>query len=66
MNAPDRWPRVEALYYAALERNAEERTAFLNAACGSDVELRGEVESLLAQPTDDGFLRYRRWWSPHT
>jgi serine/threonine-protein kinase len=56
MNASDRWPRVEALYHAALQQSAGERAAFLNAACGSDVELRREVESLLAQPTQNGFL----------
>jgi serine/threonine protein kinase/tetratricopeptide (TPR) repeat protein len=56
MNASDRWPRVEALYHAALERSAGERAAFLHAACGSDVELRREVESLFAQPTQNGFL----------
>ena len=56
MSAPDRRSRVEALYHAALERDAGERAAFLDAACGGDADLRREVESLLAQPTDDGFL----------
>jgi hypothetical protein len=42
--------------------SADERAAFLDAACGGDVQLRREVESLLAQPTNDGFL-YRRWRS---
>ena len=56
MSAPDRWSHVEALYHAARERDAGERAAFLDAACGGDADLRREVESLLAQPTDDGFL----------
>jgi hypothetical protein len=41
--------------------SAAERAAFLDAACGGDAQLRRE-ESLLAQPTNDGFL-YRRWRS---
>ncbi len=56
MSAPDRWSRVEALYHAARERDAGERAAFLDAACVGDTDLRREVESLLAQPTDEGFL----------
>jgi serine/threonine protein kinase/tetratricopeptide (TPR) repeat protein len=44
----ERWPAVERLYHGALERAAEERAAFLREACGSDEELRREVESLLA------------------
>ena len=54
MSPPDRWSRVEALYHAARERDASARVAFLDAACGGDVELRREVESLLAQPTSAG------------
>jgi serine/threonine protein kinase len=54
---PDRWSRVEALYHAARERDAEERAAFLDSACGDDRELRREVESLLAHTASgDGFL----------
>src|SRR5262245_29216248 len=52
-----RWRRVEELCHAALERDAHDRSAFLAAACGGDVELRREVEALLAHaPTADGFL----------
>src|SRR6266545_5195378 len=56
MSAPNRWSRVEALYHAARERDAGERAAFLDAACEGDAQLRRDVESLLAQPTTDGFL----------
>ncbi|HEX5109892.1 MAG TPA: protein kinase [Vicinamibacterales bacterium] len=57
MPASDRWARIEALYFDASRRDAAERAAFLESACGGDVELRREVESLLAQPpTGDGFL----------
>ena len=44
----ERWPRVKALFQAAVERPAEERDAFLAAATGDDAALRREVESLLA------------------
>ena len=45
---PERWQEIERLYHAALERDADERAAFLAAACGGDEALRHEVESLLA------------------
>ncbi len=48
---------LESLYFAALEKPAVERAAFLDAACGTDVELRARVERLLAaQPKVGGFL----------
>jgi serine/threonine protein kinase len=51
------WDRIESICTAALERNPAERAAFLDSACGSDVELRREVESLLDQiDNDPGFL----------
>ena len=49
---PERWQQVERLYHAALKREASQRAAFLREACPGDDELRGEVESLLAQ--EDG------------
>ena len=45
---PEGWRRVEDLCHRALELDESERSAFLQAACGSDDELRREVESLLA------------------
>ena len=50
----ERWPRVKALFQAAVERPADERDAFLAAATGDDAALRREVESLLASDTADG------------
>ena len=44
----ERWTRVEQLCQAALERDEHEQAAFLASACGTDQELRREVESLLA------------------
>jgi hypothetical protein len=49
----ERWPRVKALFQAAVERPADERDAFLAAATGDDAALRREVESLLASDTAD-------------
>src|SRR5262245_59220726 len=42
-----RWRQVEILYYAALERESDERVAFLAETCAGDEELRREVEELL-------------------
>ncbi len=56
MNA-DRWRQVDTLYHATLERDPEERSAFLANACTGDEELRHEVESLLAQEnSSEGLL----------
>jgi serine/threonine protein kinase/Tol biopolymer transport system component len=53
----ERWPRVKALFQAAVERPTEERAAFLAAVASDDAALRREVESLLASDTSDvGFL----------
>jgi WD40 repeat protein/predicted Ser/Thr protein kinase len=44
----DRQQRVRALFDQAAELLPEVRTAFLNAACAADPELRAEIASLLA------------------
>ena len=43
-----RWAAIESLYQRALERDPDERAAWLEQACGGDAVLREEVESLLA------------------
>jgi serine/threonine protein kinase/Tol biopolymer transport system component len=58
---PARWRRVEEIYHAAAERKPEERAAFLAVACAGDEDLRREVESLLAQPTEEGMLDRPAW-----
>ena len=45
---PKRWHQVEQIYNSVLERNPEERNAFLEKACAGDEALWKEVESLLA------------------
>src|SRR5690349_20040974 len=44
---PDRWRKVDQLFEAALEREPKDRAAFLDDACGSDRDLRREVEKML-------------------
>ena len=44
----ERWEQVKELLHAALKRSPAERAAFLIEACGEDVSLRREMESLLA------------------
>ena len=52
-----KWQRVGDIYHAAMALSAEERPAYLDAACGDDAEVRREVESLLAHAGDaSGFL----------
>jgi Tol biopolymer transport system component len=45
---PQKWQHIKELFDSALERNAEDRTAFLDHACDGDESVRREVESLLA------------------
>ena len=49
---PDRWARISEVFAAALEKAPGERSRFLDEACGSDQDLRQEVESLLAEAQD--------------
>ena len=56
MTTPEQWPEVKEIVGAALEREPNEREAFLDQACSHDRELRAEVESLLAAYDDAGEL----------
>jgi Tol biopolymer transport system component/tRNA A-37 threonylcarbamoyl transferase component Bud32 len=54
---PERWKQIERLYQAALEREPNQRAAFLKEACAGDEVVRQEVESLLAyEPHAEGFI----------
>jgi serine/threonine-protein kinase len=44
----ERWKSVESLYHAAMSMEPTQRSAFLDATCPADAELRHEVESLIA------------------
>ena len=47
LHSSDRWKQIEDLFYVSLELPSESRSAFLDECCGTDTELRREVESLL-------------------
>lgn len=46
------WKQVKAIFHEALRQEPGERDAFLDTACGGDIELRIEVESLLISLTE--------------
>jgi non-specific serine/threonine protein kinase/serine/threonine-protein kinase len=48
------WQRVKDVFQEALSRPATARAAFLDTACGSDSDLRREVESLLEAHVEAG------------
>jgi serine/threonine protein kinase/formylglycine-generating enzyme required for sulfatase activity len=52
----ERWQKISGIFNSALERTAEERAAYLSAACAHDDALRREVESLLAAYSRTGQL----------
>jgi tetratricopeptide (TPR) repeat protein len=53
-----RWQRLEAVCFAALEREPAERQAFLLQECGDDGPLQRDALTLLRQLEDDpGFLQ---------
>ena len=51
---PERWQQLKQIFQSALERDPAERSAFLNQACGGDVALRDEVESLITSHNEAG------------
>ena len=53
----ERWHQIKDLFSAALERSVAERPAFLDQACGTDIELLAQVRSLLdAHESSLGFI----------
>ena len=55
---PDRWRRIEELFHAALESEPADRPAWLERACGGDVRLKQQLESLLGVADHSlGFLQ---------
>jgi serine/threonine protein kinase len=51
---PQRWQQVKEIFHVALKRAPEERSGFLEKACGGDESLREEVESLISSHEKDG------------
>jgi eukaryotic-like serine/threonine-protein kinase len=53
----DRWLRIEAAYHRARGLTAEARSRVLEHTCGSDLEMREQIEVLLQHDADpDGIL----------
>ena len=53
----ERWDRIEQLSYEALQYEGVARAEFIAAQCVGDVELRREVETLVAElESDSPFL----------
>ena len=44
---PDRWQKIERIFYGALDCEPEKRSSFLDQACEEDEELRREIELLV-------------------
>jgi serine/threonine protein kinase len=59
----ERWRQIEQLYHSALAMELIRRDRFLAEACQGDIELRKEVESLLAQGGSSGVLVDSSAWA---
>ena len=57
---PDRWRQIEEFYMAAAELKGEERAALLAQA---RLDVRQEVEAMLAQSTGSNLLDHPAWES---
>src|SRR5215468_8052792 len=47
LHSPERWKHIEDLFHQSLEMSPESRAAFLAERCGSDTELRNQIEALV-------------------
>ena len=63
MEIQDQWPRIKEIVGAALEREPNDRNAFLDQACSQNAELRAEAESLLAAYAGADGLSKSPWTS---
>src|SRR5215469_2093666 len=59
---PERWQHIKQLLQSALERQPEQRNAFLAEACRGDGELEGEVQRLLAHATTETMAQPDPQW----
>jgi serine/threonine protein kinase/Tol biopolymer transport system component len=54
---PELWQRLKPLFHAALQQGTEDRAAFVDAACGDDLELKTHLKQLLeAEQRENGSL----------
>src|SRR5271170_8476266 len=44
---PELWQRLKPIFHAALEEDTQNRAAYIDAACGRDLELKRHLEQLL-------------------
>ena len=51
---PERWQQVKKIFQSALELHPGVRSAYVAQACGDDVMLRSEVESLISSHKQAG------------
>ena len=51
---PQRLQRIDEVFQSALDVSEDRRAEFLDVACARDIELRDEVESLLAARLEAG------------
>lgn len=58
---PERWAKISETFDAALSMSETERNAYLDSTCGSDVDLRLQVESLLASHQEAEATGSGRW-----
>ncbi len=65
MEKTGQWEKVKELFDAALERKPEDRANYLNEACGSDISLREEIESLLLAYEQSDGLSHPAIPAPH-
>ncbi|MEO8597071.1 MAG: protein kinase [Candidatus Solibacter sp.] len=60
---PTRWRQIEELYHAALKQEPVRRDGFLAEACREDVDLRRQLELLLAHNGHTGALVDHAAWA---
>lgn len=53
---PERWQQLKGLFEAAMEKENSARAAYLDEACGTDQDLRREVQALLDSYGEGSFL----------
>lgn len=53
---PERWQAIKQVLHRALQLEPHARPEFLNHACSGDLSLRRQVEDLLAEEMNSGFL----------
>lgn len=61
MEKGEQWNKIKDLFDAAVELQPNQRDAFLRSACGTDLELRAEIESLVSAYQKADNLSHAPW-----